>query len=124
MTLETFAGRKVLLVEDEYYQALETEAMLRKAGATVVGPTAFESDVLDLLSRARVDAAVIDINLGQGATFEIAKALRERGIPFVFLTGYDKEAVPAEMRSVTVLKKPAKDLELLACLSELMSTGA
>jgi DNA-binding LytR/AlgR family response regulator len=117
-----FAGRKILLVEDEYYQALETEAMLRKAGATVVGPTAFESDVLDLLSRAPVDAALIDINLGQGATFEIAKALQKQGIPFVFLTGYDKAAIPAEMQAITVLKKPAKEFEVLACLSELMST--
>jgi two-component SAPR family response regulator len=49
---------------------------------------------------------VLDINLGDGAVYPIADTLAARGVPFVFVTGYDAESVDARFRNVPVLQKP------------------
>ena len=46
-------------------------------------------DVIDMIDQNPVDAAILDINLGNETSFPVAHALQERGIPFVFITGYD-----------------------------------
>jgi CheY-like chemotaxis protein len=66
------AGFDVLVVEDEYYQAQDCCEWLRSAGATVAGPARSGADAKYILDRAKVDAAVVDINLGRGPDFELA----------------------------------------------------
>lgn len=65
---KTLQGQNILLVEDEYYQAVEAKHLLQDAGARVIGPTAQADDVAALLADNKVDAASIDINLGYGAS--------------------------------------------------------
>lgn len=100
-------GCNVLVVEDDYYIAGDTAAALRGAGATVLGPCPNEDATLDLLKTATPTHAVLDLNLGGGGPrFAIAHALKERGVPFIFLTGYDPDAVPADLAEVVRLQKP------------------
>ena len=50
---------------------------------------------------------MLDLNLGGGGPrFEIAHLLKARGIPFVFLTGYDPDVIPEDMHDVVRLQKP------------------
>lgn len=67
---------------------------LEDAGAVVIGP---EPSVARALSRisceARIDAAVLDVNLGDEPVFPVADALATRGVPFVFATGYGEDAI-------------------------------
>lgn len=119
--LSQFAGRRVLLVEDEFYQAMEVEELLRRWGMSVIGPAADEDAALRLLGGEPVDAAILDINLGRGASYAIARNLRQRGIPFVFLTGYDVHALPADMAGVPKLDKPSSANRILACLARLLA---
>ncbi|WP_369059027.1 response regulator [Caulobacter sp. 73W] len=100
-------GRKVLVVEDDYYIAGDTAAALRGAGAEVLGPCPSEDATLDLLESRTPTHAVLDLNLGGGGPkFEIARVLKERGVPFVFMTGYDPGMIPAELEDVPRLQKP------------------
>src|ERR671910_940460 len=73
---------------------------LQKLGAEVVGPVPTRDKALALVEAGRVDAAVLDINLRGQTVFPVADALRERGVPFVFATGYDPSTVPAEYQDV------------------------
>jgi hypothetical protein len=41
-----------------------------------------------------LDGAVVDINLQGELAYPIGDALIERGIPFVFTTGYDQAGIP------------------------------
>lgn len=53
--------------------------------------------------------AVLDLNLSGGAPrFEIAHLLQERGVPFVFLTGYDPDVIPEDLKNVIGLQKPVQ----------------
>jgi CheY-like chemotaxis protein len=95
-TQAELAGFYVLVVEDYYYQARDCCEWLRDAGAIVAGPVGDAGDAKDILDRQRVDAAVVDINLGQGPDFQVASHLADKGVPFIFATGYDESVIPAE----------------------------
>ena len=102
-----FAGRHVLVVEDDFFIADDLVASLEAVGATVVGPVAFVRDALDLIGRGeRLDGAVLDINLQGEMVFLVADALMERAISFVFATGYDPSIVPARFAGVLICEKP------------------
>ncbi len=56
---------------------------------------------------------MLDVNLAGELCFPVAAALRQRGVPFIFLTGYgDAAAIPIEFRSVLRLSKPFDTAEL------------
>jgi len=104
----TLRDQRVLVVEDEALVAMELTRVLTEAGAQVVGPAGNIEEALDLVANTPIDRAVLDINLGGRMVTPVAKALAERAIPFVYLTGYQEPGVD----DGPVLRKPAS-LELL-----------
>ena len=53
------------------------------------------------------DAAVLDVNLSGETSFEVADEMVERGLPFVFATGYGETiALPDRFGTVPVVSKP------------------
>jgi len=97
---------RVLLVEDEALVAMMIQECLAEFGYQVVGPVCSASEAAKEAKEGHFDAAVLDINLGDGAVYPIADVLTARGVPFVFVTGYDAESVDARYRKVPVLQKP------------------
>lgn len=112
-------GRRVLLVEDSALVAMESMQALEEAGCQV--QTAGDlAAALALARTADVDAAVLDVNLNGEMVFPAAYALRERHIPFLFLTGYDDARLwPEDLRRETRISKPLQAEELLAALRNL-----
>ncbi len=98
-------GRVVLVVEDEYLVAVTLERVLRKLGATVLGPVATVDEALQLVDEA-FDVALLDVNLGGEMVFPVADRLMERGRPIVFTTGYDLASLPARFADVPFCRKP------------------
>jgi len=121
----SLAGRAYLVVEDEYLVALHLCTELEEVGARVVGPTSSIDDALGLIEEGAhvLDGVVLDINLRGTMSYALADRLLERGLPFVFLTGYDCRAVPDRFRSVPCFTKPCRDGDLLALLAALPSAG-
>jgi DNA-binding LytR/AlgR family response regulator len=101
-------GVCVLILEDDFLQAEDTARALRSAGASVVGPYGDEAQVLQAHSGWRPDCAVIDVDLGGGPTFAAARALAARGAALVFVSGYDREVLPADLSAAPFLCKPAR----------------
>ena len=112
-------GFYVLVVEDEYYQAWDCCDWLRGAGAIVAGPVGDAAGAKAILDRQRVDAAVLDINLGQGRDFQLASQLTQRGVPFIFATGYDEWVIPDGFQQAPTLQKPFDPKDLIAAVSSL-----
>ena len=113
-------GHVVLVVEDDYYIAGDTAAALRGAGATVMGPCPGEDATLDLLKTEMPTHAVLDLNLGGGGPrFAVARALRERNIPFLFLTGYDPDAMSSDMADIVRLQKPVSFRAIVEAVAQL-----
>jgi CheY-like chemotaxis protein len=104
---ETLEGRHILLVEDDFFIALDITASLKAAGARVVGPAASLAEALALVARVeQLDGALLDINLRGEVVYPVADALRARSVPFVFVTGYDRTSIPAPYANVPVCEKP------------------
>lgn len=100
-------GRRVLVVEDESLVAMLLETILEDMGCTPVGP-ASNIDEGEAMARDTVDldAALLDVNVAGRQVFPVAAALKERGVPFVFSTGYGEGGLPDEWRGVTTIQKP------------------
>ena len=117
-------GRKVLVVEDEMMVVLLIEQTLHDLGAEIVGPAANLNAALELADRASIDAAVLDINIGHANSYAVADILAERGIPFVFCSGYSNWALEERHRARPRLAKPYTSKELEGRLLQLLSTSA
>ena len=97
---------RVLLVEDEALVAMMIQETLAEFGFQVIGPVSTASEALASARDSRFDAAVLDINLGDGMVYSVAELLSKRGVPFVFVTGYDADSVDARFAGVPILQKP------------------
>ncbi|HKU90794.1 MAG TPA: response regulator [Steroidobacteraceae bacterium] len=114
-------GRRVLVVEDEYYIASDTARALQGAGALILGPFASEDAARNQVEGQQVDAALVDINLGRGPSFELADLLLQRGVPFVFVTGYDQEVIPEKFAKIERLQKPVQIRQMVDAVARLLS---
>jgi CheY-like chemotaxis protein len=115
----SLSGVRVLVVEDDYYLAMEAKAVLEGAGAQVIGPVSSFEQLQRALSDQRPDCAVVDINLGEGPSFAAAQRLEADGVPFVFLTGYSADAVPEAFKHISQMQKPSKTDALVSAVRRL-----
>lgn len=104
--------KRVLLVEDEALVAMLVEDFLTDLGCEVVGPAMRLEPGLQMAATADVDFAVLDINLAGKHSFPIAQVLRERGIPFLFASGYGVAGLAEGFEATPVLQKPFDKSEL------------
>ena len=119
---ETMNGLRILVVEDNFLAAEVVRDTLESYGCQVVGPVGRLEDGLRLACAETLDGAVLDINLNGDRCFPIALALLERGVPFMFLTGYDDIAViPTELRLTPRLGKPILGQQLIDTLAEVVA---
>jgi CheY-like chemotaxis protein len=116
-------GRRILVVEDEYFLADDIERALRALGAEVIGPVGNVGDALSILERGGVlHGAVLDVNVRDQRIFPIARGLTSRHVPFVFTTGYDKGTIGAEFEHVPLWEKPIDIAAMLRGLGGLIQT--
>jgi DNA-binding response OmpR family regulator len=99
-------GYRVLVVEDDYFIAMDICSTLRSRGATVLGPAPNIGAGRDLAREHAPDCALLDVNLHGEHVFELAQELQERGVHTIFTTGYDSEFIPPSLRTVEYLQKP------------------
>ena len=111
---------RVLVVEDDLLQGEDVCDLLLAEGMEPLGPAAGAEAARELLDTTTVDAAILDIRLQNGLGFEIARSLRERRVPFLFLTGSIREVLPAEFQAVPLLPKPCAPQQLLEVLRDLL----
>lgn len=119
----SLAGRRVLLVEDEMLIAMVIEAALEDEGVTVVGPFGRLAQAIDAAGREQVDAALLDVNLAGQYVYPVADILEQRGIPFLFLTGYGGVETPAGRAPWRSISKPFRTNELLNGLGDMIGSS-
>ena len=107
LMVDGLAGCRVLIVEDESLVGLLLETIIEDMGCEPVGPAATLAEGLALAaSDTSFSAALLDINLGSEKSFPVAEALKARGVPVVFSTGYGESALPDAWRGHPTLQKP------------------
>lgn len=114
------AGRRVLIVEDEYLVADDVAAALRAAGATVVGPFGSLPAAERAVAEELFDCAVLDVNLRGRHSTPIAQSLDAAGVPTLVVTGYSRDALPDPLQAASRLEKPVAAREVPEALASLL----
>lgn len=98
---------RIMIVEDEYWTAMDLAQEVKKRGATVTGPFSSIAQVIEELSGPRrPDAAVVDIRLRTTDVFSVADMLVQKEIPFVFATAHVPRDIPERFAETPHFEKP------------------
>lgn len=121
MTTQTttpLTGRRILLVEDDYLLADALAQALRSTGALVSGPIGTVDGALAAVAELDdIEAVVLDVNLNGIRVDAVADAVRARGVPMVFVSGYDRNLLPPRFADVPHCLKPVDIDQLAATLA-------
>jgi two-component SAPR family response regulator len=118
------ARPKVLIVEDELAVALDLGDIIVRMGCEVVGPSGHLGQVMQLIQTCEIDAALLDIRLLKDElVFPAAELLRQRGIPFVFTTAYDRKVPRSHGFKEPTLLKPLDRSVVEKMVSYLTTAG-
>ena len=113
---------QVLVVEDNMVLALELERLLTSMGCQDLQSVPDQVRGEQAIEKSEFSLAILDIHLGSGTSFELARDLVDRGVPLILASGYDSNfQVPPELRHVPRLTKPVCRDELLSSIEKLES---
>lgn len=116
---EAATSLRVLVAEDEYMNKLLLEEMLEELGARIVGSVGSVDEIVPAAERGGPEVAILDVNLRGRLVYDAASRLRQRGTPFVFVSGYDTLVdSPPELEAAPRLRKPFRLEDLAAALAE------
>jgi DNA-binding response OmpR family regulator len=123
MQNKPLAERSVLIVEDDIILSTDMAFALTEAGCKAVIPTTSNAAALAAMMHYVVDAAILDVNVQNEWVFPVANALDAAGIPFLFLTAYSHDSIPAQHRGRPFIQKPHHPEGLLDAVIELTENG-
>jgi CheY-like chemotaxis protein len=114
---------RILVLEDEPIIAMMLQGWLEEIDCETIGPAHSVRRALDLLQDARLDGALLDVSLRDNEKcYPVALALRDRLVPFAFLTGYAAEDVDARFREAPVVCKPLEFGAFKAAIAKILSS--
>ena len=99
-------SKRVLVIEDELMIRMLLQDMLDDLGHTLAGEAGRIDEAVTLAKQAEFDIAILDVNLNGEPISPVVEVLVERGLPFVFATGYGQRGVPEAYRRTPTLQKP------------------
>jgi len=107
MNKPDLAGRRILVVEDEYFLSIEICAQIEEYGGVVLGPVPTLEDGRALLQAGpQPDGSILDIRLRDQLVYPLADSLIEADVPIIFASDASKGAIPDEYATVPLLSKP------------------
>jgi CheY-like chemotaxis protein len=125
MTLP-LADRSILIVEDESLVAMLLETILEDMGCRPVGPISNIDEALSFLNdeaEPTLDGALLDVNVAGREVFPVAEALKARGVPFVFSTGYGQGGLPDAWRDHPTIQKPFTEAAVQSALMSALNVA-
>ena len=97
----------ILLAEDDMLIAMDMQMIMEDAGHKVFGPVATVAQGEAALAEHVPDVAIVDIGLKNGDSgIDLARRLRERCVPVVFVSGEPTRAQAGRDVAVAFLPKP------------------
>jgi CheY-like chemotaxis protein len=124
----TFEGKsagnkRVLVVEDELMIRMLLQDMLTDLGHAIAAETGQIDEAVALARKGEFDVAILDVNLNGQPVTPVVEVLVERGVPFVFATGYGQRGVPEPYRQTPTLQKPFQADALADAIKTVVAGG-
>ncbi|MFL4512109.1 response regulator [Stenotrophomonas maltophilia] len=111
----------VFLVEDEPSLMYVLEESIKSLGFAVGEKAAYLPEALERAQSEAFDVAMLDVNLHGQESFPVADLLMERGIPFVFTTGFGATTLPKRFEKAPVMEKPFRLSDIRRAITELQA---
>jgi len=113
---------RILVAEDEYITAFDLCDTFEEAGYEVEGPHAGISSVMLACQKEKPDLAILDIELADGLTYELAQKLLDENVPVILHSERaDAQAIAARFPRATTLAKPCPPAELLDAVGRVIA---
>ena len=112
-------GLNILIVEDEAVVGMDIEMKLELLGCEAIELVSTVGEAREALLAHRPDIVLLDANLHGERVDSIARALNDRDIPFLFMTGYGPDALPKNFGEAEILSKPLNERKFNQALSRL-----
>ncbi|UWR21231.1 response regulator [Sulfitobacter sp. S190] len=97
---------RILLAEDEALVAMDFEAEVEDRGLGEVVIVHTLADAKEKIATDHFDWAVLDLNLPDGQTFELADQLVSKGVKICFTTGADIQPATLALYDARAFAKP------------------
>jgi DNA-binding response OmpR family regulator len=97
---------RILVLDDEPLISALIGDWLNELHCEMIGPAVSVQSALDLIDATSLDGAIIDVSLRGEESYAVAEALRKRGVPFAFTTGYNRSGVAVRFADALILPKP------------------
>jgi DNA-binding response OmpR family regulator len=114
LSLRKMNQKRLLLVEDEAFVAMDVQMTFEDEGWNVAGSFPRVSEALAFLTMNLVDCAILDMRLMDGEAFPVADRLMKLGIPFIFHSGHaNAHKLKVAYPGTPFVGKPALPIELV-----------
>jgi CheY-like chemotaxis protein len=111
---------RILVVEDEYLIRMLLEDMLTDLGYEIAGAVGTIAEASEIAEKAEFDLAILDVNLDGKEIYPVADILAQRGLPFIFVSGYGEGSLAEPYRGRPALQKPFQAEQLETALKGLL----
>jgi DNA-binding response OmpR family regulator len=111
---------RVLILEDERLIAILLADWVKELRCEMVGPAHTVSQALELIGSNSLNAAILDVSVGDQSCAPAADLLRSRGVPFAFATGRRADEILDRYPGTPVLSKPYEFETIRSALSNLL----
>jgi two-component SAPR family response regulator len=111
---------KVLIVEDEIIIALELEAIVADVAEASCIMSFSVAQAKSVLRNEHVDLALLDIDMRNDRTFDVARILLREHVPYAFVSSMPRDEVPEELRDVPFVRKPFHPAEIERAVEALL----
>lgn len=113
---------RVLVAEDEMIVAFDLCNTVEEAGYIVEGPHGDIKSAMKALENGTPDIAILDVNLTDGETFELAEMLIAQNVPVIFHSGhFSPDEVNARFPMAQACAKPCPPQKLLVAVQQALS---
>lgn len=101
----------VLIVEDDPLISITLEDIVAEHADGDIIAVRSRADAFDAMS-VDIDLAILDIDVTNGKTFDVAAELKAMKVPFIFVSASDKSQIPEELRHAPFIPKPFDESDI------------
>jgi DNA-binding NtrC family response regulator len=115
-------GLSILIVEDQVLTGMLVSEEIKCAGGNAIGPVASVSCALKEIESKQVDLALLDAKLLDGSAETLVTHLEQRRIPYIVVSGYEKETLPVTLKGAPFVAKPVSMQLLVEAVQAVIAT--
>lgn len=122
-SVSTEKGSSVLVIDDNYFIAMDVAAILLRRGYRVLGPSSCIDDALKLLEQELPDLAVMDVRLRGHRATPVAEALHKANVPFIVMSAPSSMGHFDLLQNAVNVGKPVEENLLISALKRAELAG-